>query len=65
MVLGERLAKVRKQLGISQVNLATAMGENYTQSSISNIESGRRGLLVEGLAQVSSVLEFQSIICLG
>ncbi|MCY4365802.1 MAG: XRE family transcriptional regulator [Chloroflexi bacterium] len=56
MVLGERLATVRKELGISQVSLAAAMGKNYTQSMISNVESGRRGLLAEGLAQASRVL---------
>ena len=56
MILGERLAKVRKQLGVSQANLAAAMGNNYTQSMISNVESGRRGLLAESLVQASSVL---------
>ena len=55
-MLGERLAQVRKQLGISQASLAAAMGDKYSPSMISHVESGRRGLLSEGLVQASRVL---------
>ena len=56
MNVGTRLAKARQHLGISQASLAAAMGKNYTQSMISNVECGRRGLLADGWAQASRAL---------
>ncbi len=47
-MLGTRLAEARKRAGLLQADLAAALGERYDQSTISNIERGRRGVRLEG-----------------
>ena len=56
-MLGDRIASARKRAGISQRKLAGAMGERYDQTMISHVESGRSGLVGEGLSKVATVLE--------
>ena len=53
---GERLAEARKQAGLSQVELAVALGDRYSQSVISDVERGRSSLLSDGLARAAREL---------
>ena len=55
-MLGKRLALARKKAGLSQRQLACEMGERYDQTMISHVESGRSGLVGEGLSKVATVL---------
>ena len=55
-MLGDRMASARKRAGLSQRQLAGAMGGRYDQTMISHVESGRSGLLGEGLCKVATVL---------
>ena len=55
-MLGLRLASARKRLGLSQVQLAVAMGPRYDQSMISHVEAGRSKLAVDGLTTAALVL---------
>lgn len=40
-MVGRRISKRRRELGIKQVDLAAAMGEGVNQSMVSMIETGR------------------------
>jgi transcriptional regulator with XRE-family HTH domain len=53
--IGERLRELRRQRGVSQVDLAEALG-TY-QTSISAIERGARGLTVQQLVKLASALD--------
>ena len=55
-MLGDRVAQARKKAGISQRQLAVAMGERYDQTVISRVETGQSGLLGEGLCKAAEVL---------
>lgn len=55
-MLGERLASARKRVGMSQRQLAAAMGERYDQTMISHVETGRSGLVGDGLSRAAEVL---------
>lgn len=55
-MLGERLASARKRVGLSQRQLATAMGGRYDQTMISHVETGRSGFVGDGLSKVAAVL---------
>ena len=55
-MLGKRLAFVRKQQGYSQGELASALGDRYDQTMISHVETGRAGMVVDGLVRVAEVL---------
>jgi transcriptional regulator with XRE-family HTH domain len=55
-MLGNRLASLRKQLGYSQVELAAALGDRYDQTVISRVETGRTGMLADGLIKAAAVL---------
>jgi transcriptional regulator with XRE-family HTH domain len=55
-MLGNRIASARKRAGLSQRQLAGAMGERYDQTMISHVESGRSGLVGEGLSKAATVL---------
>lgn len=52
--LGERIRALRLQKGLTQVELGKKMG--MTQSNISEIERGIRGLTVRQLLRLSSIL---------
>ena len=43
--------------GLRQVDLAVAMGDNYSQASISGVETNRNGLGSEGLVQAAEILD--------
>ena len=55
-MLGDRMASARKRAALSQRQLAGEMGERYDQTMISHVESGRSGLVGEGLSRVATVL---------
>ena len=50
------MAIARNMRGMSQTDLAVAMGDRYDQSVISRVESGKRGLLVGGLYKAALAL---------
>ncbi|MGH9323114.1 MAG: helix-turn-helix domain-containing protein [Vicinamibacteria bacterium] len=52
--MGERIRALRLQKGLTQVELGKKMG--MTQSNISEIERGIRGLTVRQLLKLSSIL---------
>ena len=55
-MLAERLLLSRTRLGMSQRKLAAAMGGRYDQTMISKVESGRSGLVGEGLSKAATAL---------
>ena len=65
MVLGARVAELRKAAGMAQVELAVAIGDRYNQQMISHIETGRSGLLVDGLVQLARVFNVSTDYLLG
>ena len=65
MVVGDRILVRRKSVGLKQVDLAAAMGVEYTQSTISHIETGRRGISVERIIDCASALGVSSDWLLG
>ena len=54
--LSKRLATRRRELGLSQLQLAAAMGDRYNRQMISHVEHGRSALLFEGVIQAARVL---------
>lgn len=54
MNLGERITKIRRSKGISQVFITNKLGK--TSAWLSNIEKGRRSIGAEELHQVAEVL---------
>ena len=55
-MLGQRLSSSRKRLGLSQRELAAEMGRGYDQTMISHVETGRSGLVGEGLSKAATAL---------
>ena len=55
-MLAQRLSSSRKRLGLSQRELAAAMGRGYDQTMISHVETGRSGLIGEGLSKAAAAL---------
>ena len=64
-MLGVRLARARKRAKLAQVELAVAMGERYDQTMISHVESGRAGLVADGIARAACALNTSSDYLLG
>ena len=56
-MIGERLAKARKSVGLSQHQLAIELGERYSQPMISMVENNRSGLVRDGLIKATQVLD--------
>ena len=56
-MLGERLASARKSKGLTQMDLAVALGDRYTQSMISMVEKGHSLLLLDGATKAAEELE--------
>ena len=57
VVFGSRLAEARKRAGLRQVELAVEMGEDYTQSMVSHVESGRRTPQLDRAARAAQALK--------
>lgn len=55
---GKKLRQVRREAGLSQVDLAIAIG--LTRTSISNIENGRQGVPLCTFGKMVQVLKVQS-----
>ena len=55
-MLGKRLVESRKQVGLAQVDLATALGDRYDQAMISRVESGKKSLRFDGVIKAARVL---------
>ena len=64
-MLGDRLAASRKRAGLTQLQLAMAMGSRYDQTMISHVETNRRGFVIEGLSRASAVLDSSVDYLLG
>ena len=50
---------------LSQVDLAVGMGDRYDQTMISHVESGRSGLVADGIARAALVLNTSADYLLG
>ena len=55
-MLSDRLASARKRVGLSQSQLAAKMGGRYDRTMISHVETGKSGLVGEGLSRAALVL---------
>ena len=55
--LAERLAESRRRAGLKQVELAVALGGRYGASMISNVETGRSALLLDGARKAAKTLD--------
>ena len=55
-MLGERLVELRKRAGLTQTELAVALGDRYTGSMISMVEHNHSGLLLDGATKAAQVL---------
>ena len=56
MIIGARLVEARKRAGLAQVDLAVALGARYDQPMISNVETGRRSLRLDGAVNAAREL---------
>ena len=65
MVLGQRLAELRKRAGMAQVELAVAMGDRYNQQMISHVENGRAAVRIDGLVRCAEALDVSTDYLLG
>ena len=64
-MLAERIAEARKRKGITQIDLAVAMGDRYDSSMISQLESGKRSIRLDGLANAAQELRVSTDYLLG
>ena len=64
-MLGERIAAARRHRGISQIELAVAMGDRYDAPMISNVEANRRSIRLDGLANAARELQVSTDYLLG
>ena len=64
-MLGQRMKEARKQAGLLQVDLAAALGDRYAHNDISRVESGERGLRLDGLANAAMELGVSADYLLG
>ena len=53
--LGKRIQSARKEAGLSQEQLAEAIGKS--PSAVSTIETGKRGASLETLIRIANVLQ--------
>ena len=64
-MLGQRMKEARKRAGLLQVDLAAALGDRYAHNDISRVESGERGLRLDGLANAATELGVSADYLLG
>ena len=62
--IGERIAKLRDRENLSQEDLARLLA-NYTASSISYFESGKRKISIEALLKIASIFDEPPSFFLG
>ncbi|MBU5269436.1 helix-turn-helix domain-containing protein [Clostridium cochlearium] len=63
MEVGNRIKEIRKELNISQYELAKSL-RFLNQSQLSKIENGKRGLKTEELIEISKALNISIITLL-
>ena len=64
-MIGDRLATARKKKGLTQIELAEALGGRYNQQMISHVERDRSTLRVDGLVNAAKVLNVSTDYLLG
>ena len=64
-MLGQRLLNIRRKRGMTQTELAAAMGDRYGHSAISQAETGKQGLRLDGLARAAEALNVSTDYLLG
>ena len=64
-MLGERLAESRKGAGLTQFQLAIALGDRYDRTMIGHVEHNRSGLLADGLVKAAGTLHVSVDYLLG
>lgn len=64
-MFGDRLGLSRKRAGLTQSKLADAMGDRYDRTMISHVETGRAGLVVDGIAKAAQALNVSTDYLLG
>ncbi len=64
-MLAERLAEARRRAGMTQIDLAVALGDERTQQMISLVERGHRGLRPDDLVKVARELAVTTDYLLG
>ena len=64
-ILGQRVREARKRAGLLQVDLAAALGDRYAHNDISRVESGERGLRLDGLVNAAKELRVSADYLLG
>ena len=57
MVVGGQIRKRRTSVGMKQIELAAAMGTDYTRSAIAHIERDRTGISIERAADCARALK--------
>ena len=55
-MIGERLLELRRRAGLTQTQLAVALGDRYTGSMISMVEHNHSALLLDGATKAAEVL---------
>ena len=56
MKIGSRLAEARRNAGLTQLDVAAALGDRYSQQMVSQVECGRWNLLLDGTVKAARVL---------
>ena len=64
-MFGERLAASRQRAGLRQVELAVALGDRYSQSMISMVETGQRELRADGVMLAARELDVSTDFLYG
>ena len=64
-MLGVRLREARRAAGLAQIELAVAMGDRYDNTMISHVETGRSGLVGDGLVSAARALGVSTDWLLG
>ncbi len=64
-MLGGRLAESRKRAGLTQFQLAIALGDRYDRTMIGHVEHNRSALLADGLMKAAETLNVSVDYLLG
>lgn len=64
-MMGERLAEARRRAGLSQIELAAALGEHFDQPMISQVEAGRGLLRSDCMVSAAKELQVSTDYLLG
>lgn len=56
-MVGKRLAASRERAGLTQAQLAAALGPRYDQAMVSRVESGRKGIRFDGIIKAAKELQ--------